>query len=124
MFLFKNYDPTTRPVINSSKAVMVKAGFNLEILDKLDAKKQVLATKGYISLSWADEYLNWDPKDFGNLESIVIPPRMLWLPDVALYNSDGDIYNFLHSTNIRGILYSDGECWWEPGKEGFWRHLA
>ena len=115
-FLFKNYDPTTRPVINSSKAVEVKTQFTLELLDKLDAKRQVLATKGYLSLSWRDEHLTWEPKQFGNLAAIVVPPNKIWLPDIALHNSDRDLYNDLHFNSIRAILYSTGVLWWEPGK--------
>ena len=114
-YIFTNYDNTIRPVLNSSSTVEVEAKFTLELLDQLDAKRQVLSTKGYLSLSWKDEYLTWDPKHFGNLDAIVVPPDKIWLPDIALHNSDNDLYNKLHFTNIRAILYHTGVLWWEPG---------
>lgn len=36
--------------------------------------------------SWTDEHLKWDPKDYGNLDSITQSSKTIWQPDLALYN--------------------------------------
>ena len=35
---------------------------------------------------WIDERLRWDPGEFGGLQTIRIPDKKLWLPDIVLYN--------------------------------------
>ena len=35
---------------------------------------------------WIDEYLRWDPKDYGGTESVVVSRNMLWTPPLALEN--------------------------------------
>lgn len=36
--------------------------------------------------TWTDEFLGWLPKQYGNLEWIVVPFDQIWLPDTYLYN--------------------------------------
>jgi hypothetical protein len=36
---------------------------------------------------WTDEYLVWDPLDYGNLTSIVLSPRKIWTPKMAIGNT-------------------------------------
>ena len=36
--------------------------------------------------SWLDEFLKWEPKDYNNLESIILPASSVWTPDLHLIN--------------------------------------
>ena len=35
---------------------------------------------------WNDYGLTWDPKEFGNIQTLRIPGAQIWIPDVLLYN--------------------------------------
>ena len=35
---------------------------------------------------WIDERLSWDPSKYSNLTDIVINPRRIWLPEIAIIN--------------------------------------
>ncbi|KAI0214766.1 hypothetical protein LSAT2_000067, partial [Lamellibrachia satsuma] len=51
-----------------------------------DEKNQVLTTFGWLEVLWKDEYLTWDPAEYGGVKRIIIPPNLLWLPDFGLEN--------------------------------------
>lgn len=36
---------------------------------------------------WTDEFLRWDPSDYGGLKQITVPHDKVWLPDVTLVNT-------------------------------------
>ena len=40
----------------------------------------------YLSKRWQDEILQWDPKEFGDVDMIRIPADKIWTPDIVLYN--------------------------------------
>lgn len=35
---------------------------------------------------WRDEFLWWDPANYGGVESVVLPEEYVWLPDMNLEN--------------------------------------
>ena len=35
---------------------------------------------------WNNPYMTWKPNDYGGAKEIMIPPEMIWVPDVILYN--------------------------------------
>ena len=35
---------------------------------------------------WKDCQLSWTPADYGNLTSVVVPFKYLWVPDLTLYD--------------------------------------
>lgn len=40
-----------------------------------------------ISLSWYDEYVYWDPKDYAGVDFLVIPYTDVWVPEFILQNA-------------------------------------
>lgn len=85
-FILKGYEKAVRPVLNAQRAVVVKFRVTLMSIDELDEKHQVLSTNVRLDHEWTDEYVQWDPIDFGGIKSIIIPSELIWLPDVALHN--------------------------------------
>ena len=55
-------------------------------LNLQDEKNQVMTTNVWLDQEWDDEWLRWDPIDFGNITKIRIPCDLIWLPDIVLYN--------------------------------------
>ena len=35
---------------------------------------------------WTDAYLTWSKEDYDGLDAIRIPSRLVWKPDIVLYN--------------------------------------
>ena len=35
---------------------------------------------------WEDEYLRWDPHEYGGIKVITLPSENVWMPDITLYN--------------------------------------
>ena len=47
--------------------------------------------KSVLSLSiaakeWYDNNLSWNPEEYGGVDRIYIPSKLIWLPDIVLYN--------------------------------------
>jgi len=36
---------------------------------------------------WVDEALDWDPEEYGGINTTILPHSILWLPDTVVYNS-------------------------------------
>ena len=37
-------------------------------------------------MDWTDDYLRWNPAEYGAIENLVIPADDMWLPDIGLAN--------------------------------------
>jgi len=35
---------------------------------------------------WTDDYLEWEPTEYGGVREIVVPPSKIWLPDFGIAN--------------------------------------
>ena len=35
---------------------------------------------------WEDDFLKWNPADFGNLQKIIVSPSRMWVPKLAIGN--------------------------------------
>ena len=51
-----------------------------------DEKNQLLTTCMWFNLVWTDYQLSWNTSEYGGVDSVVIQPRNLWIPDILLYN--------------------------------------
>jgi hypothetical protein len=82
-------------------------------------------------MSWTDSKLQWKPENYGNLTLIHVADHEVWQPDLTLYNSAGEnfqwflqksqkILNFLagssidHYGNTNCIVYNNGKVLWVP----------
>ena len=41
-------------------------------------------------MNWFNQLLTWNKDDFGGIESINVDPKLIWLPDIVLYNNAED----------------------------------
>ena len=106
--LLKDYDPDTKPVKNISNAVTVKFTMTYNQLQDLDEPTQVARSLVWINLYWKDDYLKWNPSEYGGNTAIHVSPTRIWIPDLTLYNNankDGaTVYNLSYKVTIK----SDG----------------
>ena len=84
--LLKNYNTQNRPVINESSPIVITFGVTLQQIVDLDEKNQLLTTCMWFNLAWTDYQFGWNESDYGGVDSVVIHPRNLWIPDILLYN--------------------------------------
>jgi len=35
---------------------------------------------------WTDDYLSWEPNDYGGVDELIVPPSNIWLPDFGIAN--------------------------------------
>ncbi|KRY38221.1 Acetylcholine receptor subunit alpha-type deg-3 [Trichinella spiralis] len=81
-----NYDKRVRPVRHHSTSINVTLRMNLYLINEVNERAQSLQLYVWTVQMWYDELLAWNPKDFGGVESVVVPHDLVWLPDTYLYN--------------------------------------
>jgi len=110
--LFKNYNVQNRPVLNESSPIVITFGVTLQQIVDLDEKNQLLTTCMWFNLVWTDYQLAWNTSEYGGVDSVVIQPRNLWIPDILLYNSADERFDGTFQTNI--VASSDGSMLYVP----------
>ncbi|XP_063719929.1 neuronal acetylcholine receptor subunit alpha-7-like isoform X2 [Symsagittifera roscoffensis] len=80
--LFEDYLSTERPVRNKSQVVVVYVRMSLNQIMDLNIIQQALTAIYSVELSWSDEFLRWNPAEFGNVSSIRADKSKIWLPDI------------------------------------------
>lgn len=69
-----------RPVINSSKTVLVEIKYvGIHSLD-LDISTGALSTNLGMFISWTDEHLTWNKSAYDGLDEIIMDTNQVWLP--------------------------------------------
>ena len=82
-------------------------------ISDLDARKSVLELDAWMRFKWNDDYLTWDPSDYGGLDQVHLKQGDLWKPDIHLYNN-ADGVNMNHYGDVYFILYNTGKVLWVP----------
>lgn len=111
-WLMRDYDADVRPVKNSSEPVIIRLGITLTQIFDLDEKNQVLTTIIWLDQEWMDEYLVWDPLEFGNFSKLRLPCHKIWLPDIVLYNNADEYTRGYFQT--RAMIDPGGRVFWPP----------
>ncbi|KAK6728700.1 hypothetical protein RB195_006005 [Necator americanus] len=91
-----------------------KVAFSLALvlLINIDEKNQIMHTNVWPTMRWIDYQMRWDPRMYGNIETIRVPPDKVWLPDIVLFNNaDG---NYLVSFYSNVVVEHTGEMLWVP----------
>jgi len=82
----------------------------------LDDRDQLLKSNIWIRQFWRNEFLTWDPIDYGGVQEIVVDKQHVWKPDLVLYNSAADSLNNQlehHKTRIK-LRYDGENIWYIP----------
>lgn len=68
--IFKNYDKMSRPVEDYHSPLEVNFSISLQQILKVDEKNQIITTNLWRSSFWKDDFLQWNPKNFGNITQV------------------------------------------------------
>ncbi|XP_023323717.1 acetylcholine receptor subunit alpha-type acr-16 [Eurytemora carolleeae] len=111
--LFKDYDSAVIPLaasLDGKTGLDVSVGLNQVYMDMND--KGHLDMSVWLSSSWIDERLAWDPKEYHDIDSIRVPAHDIWIPDLEVYNNlehgPGYINDVLKSRSTNTLVMSNG----------------
>uniref|UniRef100_A0A1I7U1K4 Neur_chan_LBD domain-containing protein n=1 Tax=Caenorhabditis tropicalis TaxID=1561998 RepID=A0A1I7U1K4_9PELO len=86
-YLFRDYHKELRPVKDeSSGPTNVTVQLYFKQIQKVHENDQIITLYCWIEEYWQDEFLTWNPSDFGNIKSLHVPSEMIWKPDLLVYN--------------------------------------
>uniref|UniRef100_A0A8R1DUR4 Uncharacterized protein n=1 Tax=Caenorhabditis japonica TaxID=281687 RepID=A0A8R1DUR4_CAEJA len=83
----ERYDVRVRPILDHRKSLKVYISISLYQIIEVDEPSQNIKLNVWMIQKWKDEYLDWNPHEFGLINSTIIPYHHLWIPDTYLYNS-------------------------------------
>ncbi|PAV84158.1 hypothetical protein WR25_17163 [Diploscapter pachys] len=81
------YDVRVRPILDHRKSLKVHIKISLYQIIEVDEPAQNIKLNVWMIQKWTDEYLSWNPREYGMINSTNIPFNHLWIPDTYLYNS-------------------------------------
>ncbi|CAD5232785.1 unnamed protein product [Bursaphelenchus xylophilus] len=110
--LLRGYVKEERPVVDSSQPVVVKLGVSLQQIIDLNERNEQLTVNMWLTFSWKDVNLQWDPREYENVTDLRYPSDMLWRPDILLYNSVDSAFDSTYKVNMVGD--SNGMVTWIP----------
>ncbi|XP_071835103.1 neuronal acetylcholine receptor subunit alpha-7-like [Apostichopus japonicus] len=96
----ENRSPRDRPVLNASDTVVVGLKVKFYAMLDLNEKDQVLTTASWLTMTWTDERMSWDPSNFSGVDLIHMYVDEIWTPKIFLSNS--------LSEKALGIVNSEG----------------
>ncbi|KAF8362176.1 deg-3, partial [Pristionchus pacificus] len=87
----ERYDKRVRPVYNHKKTLPIHISISLyqiiEVGKYQDEPSQNIKLNVWMIQRWKDEFLYWNPQEYGGIDRTVLPYNVLWIPDTYLYNS-------------------------------------
>ncbi|CAF0996002.1 unnamed protein product [Rotaria sordida] len=105
------YDKTVRPARVHTDVTNVSFDLSLAQLIDVDEKNQIITTNQWITMSWLDPKLTWDPLEWENISLLHIKYDKIWLPDIVLYNNADNLASLSQiSTNV--MVSSEGIVTW------------
>jgi len=99
-------------VLNESEPLNLTFGITLQQIIDVDEKNQLLITCLWLNLDWMDYQLHWNVTEYGGVESIRIHPKLIWTPDLLMYNSADEKFDGTYQTNV--VVNSEGGCLYVP----------
>ncbi|EEC16327.1 neurotransmitter gated ion channel, putative [Ixodes scapularis] len=102
------YDVNRRPDNGTSSATNVSLHLFWEYTTFMNLEDGWLSLSMVTCNNWYDTALEWDPEDYGGLESISTFPSEIWYPDIEIVNTSPDDYT---TETITVYLHHDGEIW-------------
>lgn len=98
--LFKNYNPTERPVEKETDFIDLEIGLSVVQINDIDEKQQIIKFSGWLDMSWHDTNLKWNPVEYGNITVISMLSSRVWVPDIILYSSADDSFDPTSPVNL------------------------
>merc|ERR1711872_419988 len=113
--LLENYNPLFIPKMNKSTPIEVGMETMLKKIVEYDYDKGILTSLVWLDFQWMDDYLQWDPANYGGIERVHLPPTKIWTPDIFLFNDvSGSFGEDLTRKTPWLVVESNGHVRWIP----------
>uniref|UniRef100_A0A0N4ZBB3 Neur_chan_LBD domain-containing protein n=1 Tax=Parastrongyloides trichosuri TaxID=131310 RepID=A0A0N4ZBB3_PARTI len=83
----KKYDTRVRPVSNHTQSLKIFLSMTLYQIIDVNEPSQNIKLNMWMVQRWHDQMLDWDPQDYGDIKTIILPSSSIWIPDTYIYNS-------------------------------------
>nr|XP_033815251.1 acetylcholine receptor subunit gamma [Geotrypetes seraphini] len=110
--LMENYNREMRPAEKEGYVIDVNIKLTLTNLIYLNERDEALKTNVWIDMKWSDYRLVWNPEDFDGITLLVIPSKLVWLPDIVLENNIDGKFEITFYANV--LIHPDGSIHWLP----------
>ncbi|XP_022087676.1 neuronal acetylcholine receptor subunit alpha-10-like [Acanthaster planci] len=111
LFEDEGYNHNVRPVLSVNTVTEVRMLLYVAQVLDMDERQQTLTTNMWVTYVWKDEFIHWDPEEWGNVTKLKVDSELLWMPDITLYNCAADNY-IPYLTKKICIIYNDGNINW------------
>jgi len=102
-----------RPVLEDATTMIVNIELSLYGITDVDDKSGQMASSGWVGYSWMNEYMTWDPENYGGIEELRLPASVMWTPDIYLFNdANGDFKAKVMDNQLPVFVTSDGSAHW------------
>lgn len=88
-YLTERSSNLVRPVFNISQSTLVKFGFELVHLVSISETTQTLTAKFWVRMYWKNDYLKWNPAEWGGVKNTRFTYNGAWTPDIFLMEDVG-----------------------------------
>ncbi|KAJ8399794.1 hypothetical protein AAFF_G00408990 [Aldrovandia affinis] len=96
----------SRPVRDWRHPTVVHLDINLYAILTVIEKSQIFTSFIWLSVSWNNELISWDPSMFCGISKVSLPKEMLWRPDLIIYEMIEEEDKTTQSPYI--YIYHDG----------------
>ncbi|XP_025108754.1 neuronal acetylcholine receptor subunit beta-3-like isoform X1 [Pomacea canaliculata] len=110
--LLRNYSRTVRPVQNLNTIINVSITFVVFSIFHIDEQNQAMTQNSYIALRWFDEFLKWDPQEYGGLTTIELSSKAIWLPYMDSINTFDPSSLFSSDQLSNAVVQASGQITW------------
>ncbi|KAL4223929.1 hypothetical protein ACF0H5_017391 [Mactra antiquata] len=104
--LFKDYLPDVKPHLDKETPLEVTLNMYLMSIDNINEKRQTITVRGFMELTWTDDFLVWDKDLYSNISVITVKDDSIWRPNVALMDTFGKPTDLGYGGQV--IVESDG----------------
>uniref|UniRef100_A0A8C8A0R2 Cholinergic receptor, nicotinic, beta 5a n=1 Tax=Oryzias sinensis TaxID=183150 RepID=A0A8C8A0R2_9TELE len=105
----ERYNKLIRPAVNKSQQVTISIQVSLS---QLISVGQGHAFGAFYLQEWNDYRLRWDPDKYEGIKKLRIPSKLIWLPDIVLYNNADGVYEVSFYCNA--VVSNTGDIFWLP----------
>ncbi|KAL1264573.1 hypothetical protein QQF64_004928 [Cirrhinus molitorella] len=102
---------TCRPALDWTHPTIVYFDIYFYGILSMIEKSQIFVPILWMSVSWNNERISWDPKDFCGIKSVILPKEMLWKPDLYINEiaerEDGPLNPYLYISHDGNVKMED-----------------
>jgi len=115
------YNPNLRPVIDATKPINVEARVGIKRIFEVNEMEHRVNLFAILIKKWNDQFLKWNPSDFGNITYTYVEYAKVWSPQLALTSEYSDELSTANDRSVHRIyekypvkLFSNGNIEFIP----------